>query len=171
MEHRSQQLSDQLDAIEDHVLAGEGPMDLDQLGPIRRELSNHKREFVSLRGAVTRAVSARRGRRVSLLAKPLSELAPVIEDLDHEAAGLQERARLLHEEIDTRINSQTNLNMRALTVMSTLLLPSTIVVGAFGMNLKGLPFAEQAGGFWPAMSICLITVLGGWWLLRRLKVL
>lgn len=62
-----------------------------------------------------------------------------IEDIDHEAAALQERGRLLHEEIDTLINAATNRSMRTLTVISTLLIPPTLIVGAFGMNVPGIP--------------------------------
>lgn len=171
MEARAEELAQTLDSIEDRVLAGEGPFDTNELGPIRRELSGQKRELVSLRGAAVRATSARNGRRVALLVKPCSELVPWIEDLDREMAGLQERARLLHEEIDTRLTSATNRNMRALTVMSTLLIPPTLVAGAFGMNVRGIPFGESRAGFAIAAAVCMATVVGAWVFLRRLKVI
>ena len=57
--------------------------------------------------------------------------------------ALQERGRLLHEEIDTQINSATNRSMRALTVISTLLIPPTLVTGGLrheraGRSLRAL---------------------------------
>jgi zinc transporter len=105
------------------------------------------------------------------MAEALSPLIAPVNDLDREAADLQERARLLHEEIDTLITSATNRSMRALTVISTLLIPPTVVVGAFGMNLPGMPFANSRGGFALATGLCLAVVAAAWALLRRLRVL
>jgi zinc transporter len=61
--------------------------------------------------------------------------------------------------------------MRALTVFSTLLIPPTLIVGALGMNLEGVPFAHDPVGFAKAAAMCLAIVAGAYVLLRRWKVL
>ena len=172
METRLEVLGDQIDEIEDRVLGGSVKADAIALGPLRRELAGARREFSGLRTAFHRSGQAREGRRTSgPLSGPISELAPVIEDADREASNLQDRGRLLHEELDTLISGATNQTMRALTVMSTLLIPPTLIVGAFGMNVPGIPFAHSPLGFGIASGICLVVVLAAYQLLRRLDLL
>ena len=93
------------------------------------------------------------------------------EDFERDAAALSERARLLYEEIGSRLADRSNRALSALTVISTLLLPPTFVVGAFGMNVGGIPWAQSPEGFWAALGFCFVLVLSGWALLRRFRIL
>ncbi len=111
-------------------------------GPLRRELSRYGREFSSLRSAIHRATGARNVVAASPLLEHLPLLQQESEDFERDAGALSDRARLLYEEIETRIASTTNRSLSALTVISTLLLPPTFLVGAFGMNLEGIPWAQ-----------------------------
>jgi zinc transporter len=166
-----EELNTRLAAIEDYVL-GEPQDPADKgLSAIRRAVAKHRRELQGLRGVLARASGARQGRRASLLTSHLAELPAWVEDVDREASGLQERARLLHEDIDTLITSATNRNMRALTVISTLLIPPTLIVGAFGMNLSGIPFSHSSSGFTWAAVLCVGVVAGAVWMLRRMGML
>jgi zinc transporter len=171
MESILDDLTARLAVVEDYVLREpQDPSDTG-LSALRRELSHHRRELQALRGALTRAYAGRQGRRAELLAQWLPEVIPWTEDVDREAGGLQDRARLLHEEIDTLINGATNRSMRALTVMSTLLIPPTLIVGAFGMNLGGMPFAHSGAGFAWATGLCVAVVGAAVWMLRRMNLL
>lgn len=171
-ERRLLEMAEALDSLEDKAVAGEAA-DLEgvSLGPVRRGLARDHREYLGLRSALHRAMSPREAHRVAILPAQLPRLAQEAEDLDREATSLQERARLLHEEIDTRLTSATNRSMRALTIMSTLLIPPTLIVGAFGMNLTGIPFADSRGGFLAASALCLAVVGGAYWILRRMRIM
>jgi len=157
--------------VEDYVLTE--PQDLADTGlaTVRRGLSRYRREVQALRGALTRVYAGRGSRRTALLAEWLPDLVAAVEDLDRDAASLQDRARLLHEEVDTLITNATNRSMRTLTVISTLLIPPTLITGAFGMNLDGIPFAGSSAGFITVGVICAIVVTGLLWMLRRMGML
>ncbi|WP_332768539.1 CorA family divalent cation transporter [Phenylobacterium sp.] len=170
-EARLHAAAEALDRIEDRMLADAGELDGVKLGPLRRGLSRDHREYLGLRSALHRAMSPREAHKVAVLPVQLSRLAQEAEDLDRETVSLQERARLLHEELDTRITSATNRSMRALTVMSSLLIPPTLIVGAFGMNLPGIPFADDRAGFVVASALCLAVVGGAWFVLRRMRIM
>ena len=43
--------------------------------------------------------------------------------------------------------SLLNRHLRAQSFVTILFLPPTLIAGFFGMNLKGLPFAESEAGF------------------------
>ena len=169
-EQRLHAAAEVLDRMEDHMLADSDEPLGTRLGPLRRSLSRDHREYLGLRSALHRAMSPREPHRVEGLPPQLSRLGQEAEDLDREAVSLQDRARLLHEEIDTRITSATNRSMRALTVMSSLLIPPTLIVGAFGMNLSGIPFAHASGGFVAASALCMAVVVGAWLVLRRMRL-
>jgi zinc transporter len=171
LEDTFQDLGARLSEVEDYVLTE--PQDLADTGlsPVRRSLSRHRRELQALRGALARVHVGRGSRRVALMAEWLPDTISAVEDLDREAGALQERGRLLHEEVDTLITSATNRNMRALTVISTLLIPPTLVASAFGMNVAGIPFAHSNGGFWTVSILCVLIVVAALWMLRRMGML
>jgi zinc transporter len=169
---------DQLDAvaeklgeIEDHVLAGRENPDRLELAPLRRDLSRRHREISGLRTAYNRAASRQLQSQAHPFAPHLPLLAQQTEDVEREIASLQERARLIHEEIDTRTASATNRTLQALTIISALLMPPTLVVGAFGMNFKGMPFANDPQGFALALVLCVLVGVAFYAVLIRMRVL
>jgi zinc transporter len=93
------------------------------------------------------------------------------EDFERDAGALQDRARLLYEEVNTRIAAKTNRSLSALTVISTLLLPPTFVAGALGMNVGGIPWAGAGEGFWLALGFCLVLIAISYLVLRRFRIL
>jgi len=171
VEHRLGMLGRDLGRIEDEVLADRDHIGREVLGPLRRELSRYAREFSALRGAIYRATTM----RGAALSGPLTELLPALhqqaEDLERDAAALSDRARLLYEEIGSRVADNTNRSLSALTVISTLLLPPTFVAGAFGMNVGGIPWAQSAHGFWAVLGFCAVLVFTGYVVLRRFRIL
>lgn len=171
VEARLLTLGTELGRIEDEVLADRFT-DNRALGALRRELSRYAREFSGLKSALHRAMSARHG---GLTQSPLLEHLPPlmqdVEDFDRDAGGLADRARLIYEEIETRIASTTNRSLAALTVASTLLLPPTLVAGLFGMNVAGLPWAQDKEGFWIVVACCGLLIVFSYAVLRRLRIL
>ncbi|HEY4076950.1 MAG TPA: CorA family divalent cation transporter [Rhizomicrobium sp.] len=170
VEARLATLARDLGHIEDEVLADRGTGQ-SALGPLRRELSRYSREFSSLRSAIHRATSARHGITNSPFLEYLPQMLQDAEDFDRDAGALLDRARLLYEEIETRISSTTNRSLSALTIISTLLLPPTFVAGAFGMNVGGIPWAQDHEGFWAVLGFCVILIGVSYVVLRRFRIL
>ncbi|HWA92538.1 MAG TPA: CorA family divalent cation transporter [Rhizomicrobium sp.] len=170
-EKRFAVLSRWLDRVEDRVLGDADSPDRGGLGPVRREIARFHREFTSLRAAYQRAITSKGEKGANPIWPHLPDLAQRAEDFGRDAAALSERARLISEEIDTRIAAATNRSLQTLTIISTLLLPPTFVVGAFGMNLPSIPWAAGQGGFWWAVGLCVAVVAGCWATLKRYGIL
>lgn len=87
-----------------------------------------------------------------------------------EVAELYERAKLLQEELASRLTENTGRNLYVLSILTAVLLPMTLVTGIFGMNVAGLPGMESPGSFWRVMLLVVAsgvaTLLGLLW--RRL---
>jgi len=85
-------------------------------------------------------------------------------DLD----ALRQRAQLVAEEISLAATERTNDIMLTLSVVSVVFLPLTFLTGLLGVNLAGIPFAEQG---WVFFGFCaLLTAVGllSLWLALRL---
>ncbi|HWA22060.1 MAG TPA: CorA family divalent cation transporter [Caulobacterales bacterium] len=159
-----------LDRVEDHILDGALGPEAMKLGPARRESSRHHREMIAFRSAFQPLAQRREKRCPSALYDAGQRIVQKLDEIDRDAASLLDRGRLLHDEIDTLTNSATNRSLRALTVISTLLLPPTVIVGAFGMNLKGIPYADSVFGFAAASGWCAASVAAACLILWRLGV-
>jgi zinc transporter len=92
------------------------------------------------------------------------EFSAVLTDM----ASLQERIKLLQEEIAAMINERNSKSLYTLTVFTVVALPINLIAGLFGMNVAGIPLAEHPHGFW--MVVALILIISGaalWRLLRN----
>ena len=85
-------------------------------------------------------------------------------------AALQERIKLLQEEIAGRVAEANNRSLFVLTIVTVLALPINIIAGLFGMNVGGIPLAEHSYGFWIVVAIIMtFSVFAGWFAFRQAK--
>ena len=63
--------------------------------------------------------------------------------LHHDGEQLQAQARLLQDELMAKLSEQSNQLLYFLSMMTAVLLPMTIISGLFGMNVGGIPLAEN----------------------------
>jgi len=164
-------LSEWVEDAEDKVLVGRATDQGSDLGAMRRLLARLRRNLSANRTALV-PLSHRIGDLCD--ADQRQRLREVIERLDAVAQDMElvtERARLLQEEIASRLNEATNRNLYVLSIVTTALLPITLVTGVFGMNVGGLPFLSSDHGFAWVMVVMALTIAATMVFLRRTKVL
>jgi zinc transporter len=164
-------LADVVDEAEDEILAGRAHDRGTELGGVRRLIARLRRQINSGRQALGQGVNQAYRWAGS---DDISEARQAVEHLDSIAQDLdlvQERARLLQEEIAARLGEATNRNLYLLSVMTTVLLPINLITGIFGMNTGGLPWAQDAHGFWRVLVFMSIGVVVSLGVLRRRQVL
>ncbi len=158
----------QVDAVEDSLQLGRLQRKRADLGKLRRVLVRLQRLLAPEPGSLFR-----------LLRQPPPWIAP--HDLDElrqsteefslvlrDLAALQERIKLLQEEIAAQVGEQTNRSLFTLTVVTVLALPINIIAGLLGMNVGGIPLATHEHGFLIVMMIVLtFTVVAGWLAFRK----
>ena len=158
----------QVDTVEDRLLMGRLTHKRAELGRLRRVLVRLQRLLAPEPGALFRLL-----RRPPPWVKPedLEELRQATEEFSlviRDMAELQERIRLLQEEIAAQVGEQTNRSVYTLTVVTVLALPINLVAGLLGMNVGGIPLADYPHGFWVIVAIVIsFTVLAGWYALRK----
>ena len=88
-------------------------------------------------------------------------------DLEHGLREMQERGRLLQEEVSNKLATETNNYLQAISVLTALFLPPTLIVGIWGMNVRGLPLSDMDDGFVWVMLLSVACSAGTYWLLKR----
>jgi zinc transporter len=161
-------MADQLDQIEDSIVSGRVEQERTKLVPLRRTAVRLHRNLSSLT-AVFRDWSAREEEEESLtLDVAADRLARRTASLDQDVLGIQDRARLFQDEVSARLAEETNRSLRALSVMTALLLPGSLVAGLFGMNVHDLPLSQTEGGFFIAVLIGAAATAAFYLVLRRI---
>jgi len=89
--------------------------------------------------------------------------------LGDELQALSERAVLVHEQLlDTRAE-QMNKIMLLLTAVTVILLPLTVISGVLGMNVAGIPYADNPHAFWFVTALLALIGTGIFFGMRKLK--
>jgi len=156
-----------VDLIEDDLLAGRLNYKRENLGNLRRVLVRLQRlmapEPAALFRLLQRPTNWMTESDIQDLRQSSEEFSAVLVDM----ASLQERIKLLQEEIAAMINEKNSRSLYILTIVTVLALPINIIAGLFGMNVSGIPFAENAEGFWMVVSlVASLTVFLIWMLVR-----
>ncbi len=147
-----------VDTIEDRLLSSRPAGERVQLGALRRLLVRLQRLLAPEPASLFRLLqhppawiapdAAEELRRTS------EEFSLVLRDM----GVLQERIKLLQEEIAALVNESNNRSLFILTVVTVLALPINIVAGLMGMNVGGVPFNQNEHGFWIVVVACFASV-------------
>ncbi len=158
----------QVDGIEDSLQMGKLQRKRADLGKLRRVLVRLQRLLAPEPGALFRLL---RQPPPWITAHDLDELRQGTEEFSlvlRDLAALQERIKLLQEEIAAQVGEQTNRSLFTLTVVTVLALPINIIAGLLGMNVGGIPLAQSPHGFLVIVLIVLaFTAVAGWFAFRR----
>ncbi|WP_395677353.1 CorA family divalent cation transporter [Inquilinus sp.] len=156
-----EKLMDEVDGIEDRVLDDRSTSrtveDRQALGRIRRRAATLRRHLLP-EGAVVAAglddlpdwadPAGRAG-----LAAAADRFRRVARSIDE----VIDRARLLQDEIAAQRAEAMNRSLLALSVLTAIFLPMTLITGIFGMNVAGLPGLQSPEGFLWVMVLILVA--------------
>lgn len=165
------ELAGNVDAMEEAVLEGSAERPGKELGRIRRVAARLRRHMIpqqhALVGLLTRLPPWVAEADAGKLRSAIERLGALGHDLDF----VQERARLLTEQASAQLMEATNRNLYILSIVTAMFLPVTLMSGILGMNLGGLPGAQDPMGFWYGIGLMVLTGLATVVLLRRVKML
>jgi len=164
-------LGERVENLQDRILAGHASEQSGELAQIRHVVARFRRHVLANRTMLQPLL-----RRISATADDAQreQLQGVLERLEATAQDMDlimERSRLLQEEITARLGEATNRNLYLLSIVTTALLPITLITGVFGMNVGGLPFLESKHGFFWVMFFMTVTLVTTMLFLRKKRVL
>lgn len=171
MDRVAERIAQSLDEIEEQVLSDEASDLRRKLGRLRRTCVRLHRQLSGLRIVFLRLEQSNLKELKPALQVRAGKLAQRLDGLDHIVVEMRERSRLLQEELHLKIEEQGNNSLRVLSVLTALLLPPTLVTGIFGMNIKGLPFADNESGFLLAASLLVLSSIAAFLVMRRIGII
>ena len=160
---------DRIDSLEDKVIARPEPATLQEVFSLKRELIGLRRVLVGTRDA-TLHLQRDPGSIID------AEHQPFVRDIyDHIVRlldSVETQRDLVNNALDIYLSSvanRTNEVMKVLTVLGTIVLPVIAISGIYGMNVKGLPFADSSHGATYVAVITLVVTAVLLLLLKRKK--
>ncbi|QBE64500.1 transporter [Pseudoduganella lutea] len=161
-----------VDNIEDNLLSGQLKFKRADLGALRRVLVRLQRLLAPEPAAMFRLLQRPPGWVTVQDRQELREASEEFAVTLNDIATLQERIKLLQEEIAALVNEGNNRSLYTLTIVTVLALPINIIAGLLGMNVGGVPLATDASGFWIIAGIVAVfTIVAGWVVMRRRREL
>ena len=148
-------INGEVDEIEDQVLRGRVTEQREQLGRLRRDCARLRRGFAPERTAMQKMVARPQTALGDQVSDWLRSVADDLAFLTDEVLALQERAKLLQEELSARVAEDTGRKLNALTALTAAFLPMTLITGIFGMNVAGLPGTDASRAFGWVMLLIL----------------
>jgi len=160
------ELEADLDGAEERLEQAELSKVRVDIGEVRRSAIRLRRYLAPQRDLLTHALAdlpawVTKKEKLRLRAKA-ERNARVVEDIEE----LIMRAGFAHEELHARLDERMNRISTGLTIVATIFLPMGLVASMWGMNTRGLPFAEGPLGFWAVTGIIVVVGMGlalfGW---------
>jgi len=156
-----------VDTIEDQLLSGRLTRKREDLGTLRRVLVRLRRLLAPEPAAMFRLLQRPPGWTAPDDRQDLRQATEEFDVVLSDLTALQERIKLLQEEIAAHVNEDNNRSLFLLTIVTVMALPINIVAGMMGMNVGGVPLGQHPHGFWIVLGLIgLFSVLVAWVLLR-----
>jgi len=154
-----EELEDTFEELEDNLSTIKNEEQRAQISDLRRQAIRLKRYFAPQKEALTHLLND----SPSWLAKSdkihvresINKFNRYLEELD----SIRDRAIVAQEELLGKLSELLNQRMYALTLVATLFLPLGFLTGLFGINVGGIPGAQNQYGFLiSSIGIILIAV-------------
>ena len=88
-----------------------------------------------------------------------------VEDLD----AIRERAQIIKDELANALSDRINKNMYVLSIIAAIFLPLGFLTGLLGINVGGIPGADNDQAFMIFMGILIVLVGAQIWLFKKMK--
>ncbi|MGP3779020.1 zinc transporter ZntB [Halanaerobium saccharolyticum] len=160
-------IEEQIDEMEEEVLTAERSKLRSMISEKRREAVIIRRYIVPQRESMARLYKEKIGWLDEDDKEYVYEFSNrsirQIEELD----TIRDRAALVQEELNNKINDQMNRTMYILSIVGSIFLPLGFLTGLFGINIGGMPGTESSAAF-GIFSVLMLVIIGiEYWLFKR----
>jgi magnesium transporter len=158
-------LNDEIDELEDGIERWPASQTRERISQLRHDLLHVRRTVVPTRDAIRRVVDRRveTGRRGQVLPREIElDFADVYDKLLRAMDGLELSRDLLASARDyqqAKIANDQNEVTKKLTVIASVLLLPTFIVGLYGQNFKHIPELGWSFGYWWSWGLIVVTTV------------
>jgi zinc transporter len=87
----------------------------------------------------------------------IREAADRFARMTEELEAVRERSALLHEQLTDLRGEQMETRSLLISIVAFIFLPLTFITGLLGMNVQGIPYAEERWAFWGVVGFCVLV--------------
>ena len=158
-------LNDEIDELEDHVEEWPPAKLRERISHLRHDLLGIRRTLTPTRDAVRKIVDD----RIELVGVELFprdveiHFADPYDKLLRATEGLETSRDLVagvRDYLQAKIANDQNEVMKRLTVIASLLLVPTFIVGLYGQNFRHMPELGWSFGYWWSWALIIVTTIG-----------
>jgi len=158
-------LGDRLDVIEEALIVQNNTKARNRLAHLRRTLISFRRLVWPQRDVLNTLEIEDLSFFTARDRLRLREASGRSARIGDELQSLSERAVLVHEQIIDARAEQMNNTMLILAAVTVVFMPLTLITGALGMNVAGIPLADNPHAFFSVCVALLLLSLGiVWWM-------
>lgn len=153
-------IGDLIDETEETVYENPSTRSFTKIQNLKKELIFLRKALFPLRDALSKIV---KGESEFVKEENLRFFSDVYEHVIHITDSLDTYKDLVSSLTDIHINAMnTKMNevMKVLTVISTIFIPLTFIVGVYGMNFKYMPELDWTWGYYSVWGIMIVIVVG-----------
>ncbi|OMH26271.1 zinc transporter ZntB [Motiliproteus sp. MSK22-1] len=169
MKKTIEETEDQVAAIEDMVLSNESYALRSRISSLRREVISLRRYLAPQREAMMQLLSFKISWMNTNDWQNLREVADHLTRYVEELDSVRDRAAVSQEELANRLAEQMNNRMYVLSLVAAVFLPLGFLTGLLGINVGGIPGAENPLSFWIFVFILVFVVVLQYWLFKLKK--
>lgn len=166
MQNTIQDTEDKVADIEEAVLTAESYSLRSEIADIRRQAISLRRYLAPQREAMMQLQNERMAIFSSddhiRLRETTDHLIRYIEDLD----SVRDRAAVTQEELVNRLSEQMNNRMYVLSIVAAIFLPLGFFTGLLGINVGGIPGADNPNSFMLFMLFLIVIVSLQIWIFK-----
>ena len=160
-------IENRLDEIEETDSYTSGSKIMDEVFDLRSDLLKLRRGLLPMRELIHRFLVSR---RVEMTDNDRKYFHDIYDDLVQQTEIIEANRELasdIRENFMTYNSLKSNNIMMTLTVISTIFLPLTFIVGLYGMNFKNMPELEWQYGYFIVVAIMFGIAFGMLWIFKK----
>jgi zinc transporter len=152
------EMDDRIDEVEEAILEGVVRKSRNDVIELRREIIKLRRYLSPQREALAQ-LQHETARWLSVqdrlkIREASDKITRYVEELD----SSRDRAGVANEELTSRLSEQLNSRMYVLSLVAGLFMPLGFFTGLLGINVGGIPLAENPWGFFYVVLFLLVVV-------------
>lgn len=162
-------LEEEIEKLEDKVLRVPSEKNIHYILKLKKDLLILRKSIIPLRESIGNLEKSG-----SELIEPrtIYFLKDVYDHTLHITDSIETYKEMLNSIMELHIsgmNNRLNKVMKVLTIISTIFIPLTFIVGVYGMNFKNMPELEWKYGYYAVWAFMILTVASMLYILRRNK--
>lgn len=152
-------LNEEIDKLEEKVVTTHDIKFREQILQIRSSAGMFKRYLLPQREAIAKLKVSDCTWVNSWTKRHLQENYDQVNHLIEEVDEARERSLILHDELGNALTEKLNKSMYKLSLITLIFMPLTFLTGLFGINVGGIPGAENNHAFSIFITVILIVAL------------